>query len=290
MPRQPLGGSPHAAAPGIAQQRREVGGAGKTDPHRVFDAEIAQAADPFQDRWRIEAELGDDVHRHPGRLCDMDLFCQRPLQVLLRYTRVTIGVTCDPDLHDPVALQRAAVYHLDRAAEVAAGLIAVACDHQHAPHPCVADTGEKIVEFASRGEVAHGKVRHRFETCRAQARHRFDCILCRSRRHRAHIDTGAGASDRGQNGDIFRPANWLTGGGVTMDICGCREFGLLRREFGEASLAPARDHVRFVVEPERPMLAQNLARRFQITAVGHNIREPVILDLRHVDRRIPRRK
>ena len=50
LPREPLGGRAHAAAPGIAQQRREVGRAGEADPHRMFDAEIAQAADPFQDR------------------------------------------------------------------------------------------------------------------------------------------------------------------------------------------------------------------------------------------------
>ena len=66
--REPLGGSPHTAALGVAQQRREVGRAGKADPYRVFDAKLAQAGDPLQDRLGIEAELGDDVDRQAGGL------------------------------------------------------------------------------------------------------------------------------------------------------------------------------------------------------------------------------
>jgi len=105
---EPLGRCPHAAALGIAQQRREIGRAGKADPYRVFDAELAQPADPLQDRLGIEAELGDDVDRQAGGLRGLDLVGERAIEVLLRYARMAIGIGGDGDPRDAVTLQRAA--------------------------------------------------------------------------------------------------------------------------------------------------------------------------------------
>ena len=95
----------------------------------MFDAELAQAGDPLQDRLGIEAELGDDVDRQAGGLRGLDLVGERTVEVLLRYARVAIGIGGDADPGDAVTLQRAAVDHLDRAAEVAGGLIVIAGDH-----------------------------------------------------------------------------------------------------------------------------------------------------------------
>src|SRR5215470_6636550 len=54
-----------------------------------------------------------------------------------------------------------------------------------------------------------------------------------------------------------------------------------------SSVAPARDHKGFIVEPEPAVLLQHFARRIEIAAVGHDLAQPVILDLRDVDRGIP---
>ena len=63
-----------------------------------------------------------------------------------------------------------------------------------------------------------------------------------------------------------------------------------RRGSASPSLAPARDHVGFVEEPERAVLLQHLARGFEIAAVGGGLRDPVVLDLRHIDRGVPGRE
>jgi len=73
----------HAAALGVAQQRGEIGRAGKADPHRMFDAELAQPSDPLQDRLGIEAELGDDVDRHASGFRRLNLVSERAVEVLL---------------------------------------------------------------------------------------------------------------------------------------------------------------------------------------------------------------
>src|SRR4029453_5436795 len=56
------------------------------------------------------------------------------------------------------------------------------------------------------------------------------------------------------------------------------------------SLAPTRDHVGFVVEPEPAVFAQNLAGGVEIASAGDDLGEPVVFDLRHVDCGVPRRK
>src|SRR6516165_9784126 len=58
----------------------------------MFDAELAQAGDPLQDRLGIEAELGDDVDRQAGGLRGLDLVGERAVEVLLRYARMAIGL------------------------------------------------------------------------------------------------------------------------------------------------------------------------------------------------------
>ena len=57
-----------------------------------------------------------------------------------------------------------------------------------------------------------------------------------------------------------------------------------------ASFAPARDHVRLVIEPERAVLAQHFAGGVQVAAVVDRAGEPRVLDLRDVDRRVPGRE
>src|SRR5262249_19890082 len=77
---------------------------------------------------------------------------------------------------------------------------------------------------------------------------------------------------------------------VTILCCERTPRRIARRSLGgdkNASLATAGDHVGLIVEPESPALAQNLARGLEITPVGHDLSEPVVLDLRHVDRCIP---
>src|SRR6478672_497788 len=53
------------------------------------------------------------------------------------------------------------------------------------------------------------------------------------------------------------------------------------------SLAPARDDVGLVVEPQSSALLQHVAGCVEITAVRNHCAEPVVLDLRHVDGGIP---
>src|SRR5262245_50436981 len=88
-----------------------------------------------------------------------------------------------------------------------------------------------------------------------------------------------------------RSADVLTGMAVVMDICRFRAPGALQwREFALPSLAPARDHVGFVVEPESAVIVQHLLRGLQIASVGNDFGEAIILDLRNVDGRVPRRE
>ena len=188
----------------------------------MFDPELAQPGDPLQDRLGIEAELGDDVDRHAGRFRRLDLVRERTVEVLLRYARMAVGIGGDGDPRDAVTLQRAAVDHLDGAAEVAGGLVVIARDHQHARHPRLApEAGEKIIKLARGRKAAHGKVRHRLEAGLAQPRRGVDRLVHGSSRHRADIDAGAGWSDVGQSGDVVggRPRRFEREAGREIGDC-----------------------------------------------------------------------
>src|SRR2546421_6107888 len=75
---------------------------------------------------------------------------------------------------------------------------------------------------------------------------------------------------------LARSADVVTGMAVVMDICRFRAPGAPQwRELGLPSLAPARDHVGFVVEPERAVLAQDRARSIQIASVGDDAGEAI---------------
>jgi hypothetical protein len=52
-------------------------------------------------------------------------------------------------------------------------------------------------------------------------------------------------------------------------------------------VTPPRDDERFVVEPKPPVFLQHLLCRVEISAVGDDGVEPLILDLIHIDRRVP---
>ena len=67
----------HAAAAGIAHQRREAGRPDEPDAQPMLEAESAQPGDEVEDRAGIEAELGDDLDGKPGRLRGRDLFGKR---------------------------------------------------------------------------------------------------------------------------------------------------------------------------------------------------------------------
>src|SRR5262245_48147519 len=69
-------------------------------------------------------------------------------------------------------------------------------------------------------------------------------------------------------------------------VIGC----ILHADVELGSLAPARDHIGFVVEPKSAALVQHLAGGVEIAAVRHHVAEPVILDLRHIDRGVPGRE
>src|ERR1019366_4645919 len=55
----------------------------------------------------------------------------------------------------------------------------------------------------------------------------------------------------------------------------------------EMSVATARDDVGFVVKPESVMLAQNLSGGIEVTAALCHFRQPVVLDLGDIHRRVP---
>ena len=76
--RQPLHRGAHAAALRVAHQRRQVGRARHSDPHRMLDAEIAQPHDPVEHRRGVEAELRDDMDREAGLLGRLDLGRRAP--------------------------------------------------------------------------------------------------------------------------------------------------------------------------------------------------------------------
>src|SRR4029450_8333739 len=77
---------------------------------------------------------------------------------------MTVGIAGDADLADSVTLERAAVDHLDRAAELAGGLLVVAGDAREGLDArLAAEAGEKIVERARARKAARRKMRHRLE-------------------------------------------------------------------------------------------------------------------------------
>src|SRR4029450_1227463 len=74
---------------------------------------------------------------------------------------MTVGIAGDADLADSVTLERAAVDHLDRAAELAGGLLVVAGDDQEALDArLAAEAGEEIVDGARAPQAAgrHARV------------------------------------------------------------------------------------------------------------------------------------
>ena len=117
---------------------------------------------------------------------------------------MTVGIAGDADLGDAMAPQPAAVDHLERAADVAGGLVAIARDHQDADDSGLAARArQKVVERLGVGEIAHRQVRHRLEARSPQPPRGIEDVLHGPRRHRAHIDAGAGGRDLGERRDLF---------------------------------------------------------------------------------------
>src|SRR5690349_15136288 len=52
-------------------------------------------------------------------------------------------------------------------------------------------------------------------------------------------------------------------------------------------VALARDHKRFIPEPEAAIFAQHVLRRLEIGAAADRFGETPVLDLRHIDRGVP---
>src|SRR5262249_5629287 len=131
--------------------------------------------------------------------------CQRTIEILLQYARMTVRIAGDTDFADAMTLQRAAVDHLDRAAEIAGGLLVVAGNDQKAHHArLAAEAGEEGVERAGAGEAAGSEVRHRLKARVAQPRCGFDRLLRGPFGYRAEIDTCRGPSDGGERRDLLR--------------------------------------------------------------------------------------
>src|ERR1700704_4219253 len=61
--RKTLHRDPHAASARIPGERRQAGGPPKPDPNRMLHPEVAEPAEPREQRRRFEAELGDDMDR-----------------------------------------------------------------------------------------------------------------------------------------------------------------------------------------------------------------------------------
>src|SRR6266704_1038400 len=55
-----------------------------------------------------------------------------------------------------------------------------------------------------------------------------------------------------------------------------------------ASVALARDHVGLVEEPQSPVAAQHVPRGFEVAPVAHDFAQALILDLRDINRGVPR--
>src|SRR5262249_50635465 len=60
-----------------------------------------------------------------------------------------------------------------------------------------------------------------------------------------------------------------------------------RSRSSASSVALAGNHEGLVEEPKPGVALQDLARRLEITAIAHHLREALVLDLRHVHRGVP---
>ena len=111
--------------------------------------------------------------------------------------RVAVGVTRDADFRDAAARDQSGVDRLQRAAERAGGLGAVARDHQKLAHTRLAsEPVEQMLQRVGGDEVAHRKVRHRLEARRAHARRLLHDLFLWPRRDGAEIDRRAGRRAR----------------------------------------------------------------------------------------------
>src|SRR5579863_6672536 len=130
----------------------------------MVEAEGAQPCDEIENRARIEAELGDDLHAEPGRLCGRDFRRQRAVKLLIADAWMAAGIAGDADAADAAAAQHAAVDGVNGSPQWPA-FGPVAGDDERVTHAGLAvEPGEEIVERSDAGEVAHRDVRHRLET------------------------------------------------------------------------------------------------------------------------------
>ena len=131
--RQRLRRGAHAAAAGVAQQRRDAGRADEPDAQRLLETETAQPRHVIEDRARVETELGDDLDRKPGRLGRRDLFRERLEQRVVADVRMAFRIAGDADRANAAAAEQAGIDGVGGAAERAV-FAAVAGDDQNAPH------------------------------------------------------------------------------------------------------------------------------------------------------------
>ena len=276
----------------------------------MIDAEVAQPADPGDDRGRRKAPLGHDMYAEPGLSCRFELGRERAVEVVGGEPGMAVGIAGNADLDDAAGLQQAALDHFDRGMERTGRRREIAADDEDAPHlGLFGQPGEMGIEGGAAGKAAHREMRDRLEARRGEPAGDVDLRGGRPRRHRADIDP---------------PARRKAAQGVEIAAGEARHLeGGLRREGGDAlprvrrggerecggsghvradltaacdpmriarSGAAARDHIGFIVEPQPAMLAQHVAGGVEIAAVADDGGEPVVLDLGHIDRRVPRRK
>ena len=256
--RQRLRRGAHAAAGGVAQQRRNAGRADEPDAQRLLETETAQPRHVIEDRARIETELGDDLDRKPGRLGRRDLFRKRLEQRVVADLRMAFRIAGDAERANAAAAEQAGIDGVGGGPERAV-FAAVAGNDQNAPHFGLAvQARQEIIERVDAAEIAHRDVGHRLEACRAQpdrGRHGF---FRRPVRHGADIDASA-ARQHGKRRDVgIRRPRRLDGKVLHeardarhrgAEICG--RYGC-ERGHARGSGAAARDHVGFVEEPKPP--------------------------------------
>jgi hypothetical protein len=155
------------------------------------------------DRCGVEAELRDDDDAKASLRGGFELGGEQAVKLQIGEARVAVGVTRDADFRDAAARDQSGVDRLQRAAQRAGGLGAVARDHQKLSHVRLAGQPvEQMLQRVGGDEVAHRKVRHRLEARRAHARRLLHDLFLRPCRDGAEIDRRAGRQRDLQRCDI----------------------------------------------------------------------------------------
>ena len=286
MARQPLHRGRDAAAARVAHQRRQAGRAGEADPHRRVEAEVAQPADPADDRIGVEAELRDDVQPQPGRLRGRDLVRERAVE--LDVPGCADGLRDSRRCRPRGCRGAAAARCRSRRARCAASLRA---DRDRPRSPAPAAPPPPQPSRARKRSISPALANARTARCGTgskprlpQPRRMLDRFVGALRRHRADIDAGPGRHDAAERRDVVglrarrldriaahEGADGSDRVGALVPVCHRQRHGFHVVARSSRSVAPPRDHEGFVVEPEPAALLQHLAGGVEIAPVRHHV-------------------